>query len=186
MLAFLQRWTCFHRDVSEEDCNFVLCSFNQDPPSAYLRVPLPKTSHHSLCCWDWVIYGKHKRHHRMSSFKVLTRTLELNSCTGQCWESHHDVCTTNHHPTRLHRAQVHKYLPQPPLGTGNLLQSITASQLTAKRVCTTWLIWHKSPMMFQASSTNWFNKSQPRKFFLDVTVKTARTFCDSAHTHGAV
>lgn len=116
----------------------------------------------------------------------------VDSCTGQPQESHHDVCTTNHLPTRLHRAQLHKYLSQAPLCTGNLLQSIAASQLTetpmltAKRVYTTWLIWHKSPMMFQASSTNWFNKSQPRKFFLHVTVKATRTFCDTARTHGAV
>lgn len=46
--AFLQRWACFHRDVSKQHCNFVLYNFNQDSPSAYSRVLLPTASHSAL------------------------------------------------------------------------------------------------------------------------------------------
>lgn len=196
--AFLQRGICFHRGVSKQDCNFVLCSFNQDPPSAYLRVLLPtashwallKASHHSLCCSGYI--WKHKCHHRTSWLERDSQG-SWSPTPAQDNPVNHtsmfvEQIITSHSCTGLNCTNICHSIPQ----HRELLQSITASQLTAnpmlpaKPVYTTWLTWHKSPMMFQASATNWFNKSQPRKFFLHITVKTTRTFCDTAHTHGAV
>lgn len=160
--------------------------------SAVTHSITPKASHHILCCWNWVIYGKYKCHHEYPDLKgthkdpwvqLLHRTtLRITPACLYNKSSPHTLAQGSTAQISVTASPQHR----------ELLQSITASQLpanpmlTAECVHTTWLIWHKSPMMLQASSTNWFDKSQPRKFFLHVTVKTTRIFCDTAHRHGAV
>lgn len=207
----MQRWICFHRDVSKEDCDFALCSFNHHLPISLCYYPQHHTKqyqkHLTTACAAGIIYGKVglyrkfsyiyicKCHHRIPQNVILERDSQGSWSPTPAWdnpENHTTMfvqqITTPHVCTGLKCTNICHSLPwgQGASCKASLPQLTETPVLTAKRVCTTWLTWHKSPMMFQASSTNWFNKSQPRKFFLHVTVKTARTFCESAHTHGAV